>query len=97
MTTHDLYSEYYHIGPIKVSLYADFFVFMHDRTPRTPLLSLSHLNILTDKIILLKQSSQGNLHLGYFLTWQRPLDALSGVSPRYLSATSCKHILSLQV
>ena len=96
MTTHDLYSEYYHIWPIKVSLYAHFFVFMHDRTPRTLLLSLSHLNSLTDKIILLKQSSWGNLHPGYFLTWERPLDASSGISPRYSSATSSKHILSLQ-
>ena len=93
-TTHDLYSQYYHIWPIKVNLYTYFFVFMHDRTPRTLLLSLSHLNIPANKIILLKQSSQGNLHLGYFLTWERPLDASSGISPRYSSATSSKLTIS---
>ena len=65
---------------------------MCDRTPRALLFSLSHLNILTDKIILLKQSSQGNLHPGYFLTWEGPLDASSGISPRYSSATSSKHM-----
>ena len=96
MTTHDLYVQYYHIWPIKVSLYTDFFVFMHDRTPRTLLLSLSHRNILTDKIILLKQSFWDNLHPGYFITWERPLDTSSGMSPRYSSDTSSKHILSLQ-
>ena len=33
--------------------------------------------------LLLKQSSWLNLHLGHFLTWERPLDALSGIFPRY--------------
>ena len=41
MTAHDLYSQYCYIWPIKVSLYTYLFVFMHDRTPRTILLSLS--------------------------------------------------------
>ena len=45
------------------------------------MLSLSCLNILADKIILLKQSSWGNLHLGHFLTRERPLGTSPGVSP----------------
>ena len=63
------------------NLYMYLFVFMHDRTPRTILLSLSCLNILADKIILLKQSSQGNLHLGYYLTRERPLDTCLASPP----------------
>ena len=50
-TTCDLYSEYCHTWPIKVSLYTYPFIFMHAKTPRTLLLLLTCLNILTDKII----------------------------------------------
>ena len=57
--------------------------------------SLSCLNILAGMIILLKQSSQGDLHLGHFLTWERPLDTSSGISPRYLSATSSQLNISI--
>ena len=60
---------------------------IHDRTPRILLLSLTHLNMPIDKVI-----TQTILwfysHLGHFLTWERPLDASSGVSPRYSSATN---------
>ena len=31
---------------------------------------------------------QFNSHPGHFLTWERPLDASSGISPRYSSATN---------
>ena len=40
----------------------------------------------TDKII--PQCLQFNSHLGHFLTWERPLDTSSGISPRYLPATN---------
>ena len=36
---------------------------------------------------MLKQSLWFYSHLGHFLTWERPLDASSGISPRYSSAT----------
>ena len=37
---------------------------------------------------------QFNSHLGHFSTWERPLDALSGVSPQYSSATSSRLTVS---
>ena len=56
---------------------------MHDRVPRTLLLSLTYPQIR----LLLKQTLQFNSHPGHFLTWERPLDASSGTSPRHSSAT----------
>ena len=37
---------------------------------------------------------QLNSHLGHFLTWERPLHASSGISPRYSSATSSQLTIS---
>ena len=37
---------------------------------------------------------QFNSHLGHFPTWERPLDASSGISPRYSSATSSQLTIS---
>ena len=39
-------------------------------------------------MLLLKQSSWFYSHLGHFVTWERPLDASCGISPRYSSATN---------
>ena len=77
----------YGFKPIQVSFYTYTFIFMHDRTPRSLLLSLTCLNMHADKAItqtiFMVQFTSGSFpHLG------RPLDASSGISPRYLSATS---------
>ena len=72
--------------PIKVSLYNYPFIFIHGRTPRTLSLSLTCLTCLQIRL-LLKQSLWFNSHPGHFLTWERPLDTSSGISPGYLSAT----------
>ena len=37
---------------------------------------------------------QFNLHPGHFLTWERPLDTLSDISPRYSSATGSQLTIS---
>ena len=58
---------------------------MHDRTPSTLSLLLTCPNMPADKILT---QTIFNLHPGHFLTWERPLDTSSGVSPRYLSATN---------
>ena len=68
------------------------FIVMYDRTPKTLLLSLTCLNIPTDKTIT--QSSWFDLHPGHFLTWERPLDTTSGIFPRYSSATSSQLTVS---
>ena len=47
----------------------------------------------TDKI-LLKQFLELNLHLGHFLTWERPLKTSSGISPRYPPASSSQLTIS---
>ena len=72
---------------IQVSLYNYPFIFMYDRTPWTLLLSLTCLNMPTDKIItqtifVVQFTSRSLLHLG-----EIP-DASSGISPRYSSATN---------
>ena len=66
---------------------------MHDRTPRMPSLLLTCLNMLTDKTIT-QTIFAVHLHPGHFLTLERPLDASSGVSTRYSSATSSQLTIS---
>ena len=61
---------------------------MYDRTPRTLLTSLTCLNMPSDKIIT-QTIFCGSIHIQvHSLTWERPLDTSSGISPRYLSATN---------
>ena len=68
-TAHDLHLEYFPYWPIKVSFYIHSFVFMHDRTLRTILWSLTCLHTLMDRIItwtiFVAQFTSGYfLHLG---------------------------------
>ena len=86
-------SQYDCFQPIKISLDTYPSILMYNRTPRNLSLSLTCLNVLQIKQ-LLEQSSQFSSHLGHFPTWERPLDALSGISPRYLSATSSRLTIS---
>ena len=44
--------------------------------------------------MLLKQTSWFNSHPGHFLTWERPLDVLSGISARYSPATNSQLTVS---
>ena len=85
--TQDAYTQQYCcFQPIKVSFYNYPFNAIHDRIPRTLSLSQTCLNMPADKIAT--QTLWFNSHLGHFLTWERSLDTLSGISPRYSSATN---------
>ena len=87
MSTHDLLSTTHHFQQIKLSFHTYSFILMHDRPPRSHLLSLTYLNrptdiTITQTIFTVCFTSRSFPHLG------RPLDASSGISLRYSSATS---------
>ena len=71
---------------VMVSFYPHLFISIHGRTPLIPVLLLIHLimpinNVITHTIFMVLFTS------GSLLTWGKLLDALSSISPRYLSAT----------
>ena len=77
----------YCFQPITVSFYTYTFIFMHDRTLGSLLLSLTCLNMPGDKtitqtIFVVQFTSRSFPHLG------RPMDTSSSISLRYSSATS---------
>ena len=85
--TQDIYNLQYHcFQPIKVSFYNYPFISIHDRTTRTLLLLLTCLNMAIDKITT--QTLWFSSYPGHLLTQERPLDTLSGISPRCSSATN---------
>ena len=71
---------------IMVSFYTYLFISIHGRTLLIFMLSLTHLTMSIDNV-----NTQTTFMVlftsGSLLTWGKPLDALSSISPRYLSAT----------
>ena len=83
----DSQPQNYQFQPTKVSFYNNTFIFICDRISRSLLSLLTHLDMHADKtitqtIFMVLFTSRSFLHLG------KPLAALSGISPRYLSATN---------
>ena len=83
----DSQPQNYQFQPTEVSFYTYTFIFILDRISRSLLPLLTHLDMHADKtntqtIFMVLFTSQSFPHLG------RPLNASSGISHRYLSATS---------
>ena len=84
--TQDIKLTYLHFQLITVSFYPYLFISICGKALLIFMLSLTCLvipinNIITQTIFVVLFTS------GSLLTWGKPLDALSGISPRYLSAT----------
>ena len=78
---------------IMVSFYPYLFISIHGKTLLIFMLLLTHLimpinNVITQTIFVVLFTS------GSLLTWGKPLDALSGISPRYLSPTYSQFTIS---
>ena len=76
-----------------VSFYPYLFISIHGTTLLIFMLLLTHLimpinNVITQTIFMVLFTSRS------LPTWGKPLDALSGISPRYLSATYSELIIS---